>query len=262
MNTSQRRNDTTFRPKTVWIVGASSGIGRALALRLAANGCTVFVSARNAAALETLVKVSATAGRIVAVPLDVTDATAANAVTKRIFDEARQLDLCVLSAGTHLPVPGDKPDTASFRQLLETNVMGTVHVLAALVPAMIGQGGGQIAVISSVAGYRGLPTAAAYGATKAALINMCEALKFDLDRHDIKIQLINPGFVDTPLTRRNPFKMPYLISEDEAAVRLKRALESDRFEISFPWQLAWALKIARCLPYRLYFPLIRRVTGW
>jgi len=121
---------------------------------------------------------------------------------------------------------------------------------------------GDAAHLEVVAGYRGLPSSAAYGASKAALINMCEALKFDLDRTGVRIQLIDPGFVRTPLTDRNPFPMPFLMEPEEAAERMVRGLASPRFEITFPKRFTWQLKLLRILPYALYFPLVRRITGW
>ena len=139
--------------------------------------------------------------------------------------------------------------------------MGSVHGLAAILPAMIGRGSGHIAVVSSVAGYRGLPTAAAYGATKASLINMCEALAFDLHGTGVRLQLVNPGFVDTPLTRRNSFPMPFLMTVEDAAERIHRGLRSRKFEIAFPRRFTLWLKLMRILPYALYFPILRRATG-
>jgi short-subunit dehydrogenase len=139
--------------------------------------------------------------------------------------------------------------------------MGAVNLLAATMPGMIHRGGGQIAVVASVAGYRGLPRAAVYSATKAGLIALAEGLKFDLDRHGVKIQVINPGFVRTPLTDRNDFAMPFLMEVDAAVDRIVEGLASDRFEIAFPRRFAWALKLLGLLPDRLYFPLVARATG-
>ena len=171
------------------------------------------------------------------------------------------LDLAVLHAGTHPPMSLDDFRVATARLLMEVNYFGTIHCLAALLPRFRERRRGRIAVVASVAGYRGLPTATAYGPTKAALINLCEALKPDCDRAGIKLQLINPGFVATPLTARNDFAMPDIIPSSEAAGLIARGLDSDRFEIAFPARFAAVLKILRCLPYRLYFPLVRRITG-
>ena len=145
-----------------------------------------------------------------------------------------------------------------LRDLIEINVMGTAACLEALMPRMIARGRGRIAVVASVAGYRGLPTSAYYGATKAALINLAESLRFDLARAGVTMQLIDPGFVKTPLTDRNEFPMPFLISAELAADRIASGLRSRRFEIAFPRRFVWMLKLLRCLPYALYFPLVGR----
>jgi short-subunit dehydrogenase len=145
--------------------------------------------------------------------------------------------------------------------LLEVNLMGVVKCLAAVVPGFISARMGHIGVVSSVAGYGGLPTAAAYGATKAALNNMTAALKFDLDRYGVKTQLVCPGFVRTPLTDRNPFPMPFLMEPEDAAEAFYKGLQSDRFEITFPRRFAIILKLLNALPYSLYFGLVKRGTG-
>jgi len=143
---------------------------------------------------------------------------------------------------------------------MEVNFFGVVHGLAALVPRMVERRSGQLAVVSSVSGYRGLPSASAYGATKAALINMCEALKPELDGHGVTLSLINPGFVETPLTDRNDFVMPFLVPADEAARRIAKGLARGAFEITCPRRFTWGLKLLRCLPYAVYFPLMRRLV--
>ncbi|WP_029010397.1 SDR family NAD(P)-dependent oxidoreductase [Azospirillum halopraeferens] len=248
-----------------WITGASSGIGRALALRLARDGRTVAASARSAGALSALAaEAGAEAeaeGRIVPFPLDVTDAGAVAAAADVIERRLGPVGLAVLNAGTHTPMGLDDFSAATARALMEVNYFGVVHALDALLPRLAARGGGRVAVVASVAGYRGLPTAAAYGPTKAALINLCEALKPECDRAGIRLHLINPGFVDTPLTARNPFPMPDIIPAAAAADRIADGLAGDRFEIAFPPRFARTLKLARCLPYRAYFALVRRVTG-
>lgn len=242
----------------VWITGASSGIGHATALAYARDGWTVAASARDGAALTALA--AASAGRIHAFPLDVTDEPATLATHAAIEQALGQIDLAVFSAGTHLPVSVDPFETGSFRKLVEVNLMGVVHCLGAALPAMTRRRGGQIAIVASVAGYFGMPTAAAYGATKSALITLAQSLKFDCDRYGIGLSIINPGFVKTPLTDRNAFPMPFLIGADEAARRIVRGLAAKRFEISFPRRFALILKLIRLLPYRLFFPLVARGT--
>jgi short-subunit dehydrogenase len=139
--------------------------------------------------------------------------------------------------------------------------MGAVNGIAAVLPGFLARRAGHIAVVSSVAGYRGLPQAAAYGPTKAALINLCEALKPDLDRYQVRISVINPGFIRTPLTDLNEFPMPFLMEADVAARRIVRGLDAGKFEITFPRRFTFMLKVARMLPYALYFPMVKRTTG-
>jgi NAD(P)-dependent dehydrogenase (short-subunit alcohol dehydrogenase family) len=249
--------------KTAWITGASSGIGRTLALALAREGVVVAASARSREALQALAsEAGAGAGRILPTPLDVADRDAVKAAAEAAIRVFRgPPDLAVLNAGTYLPMSADAFDAARFRTQVEVNLMGTVHMLEALLPAYLAARKGHIAIVSSVAGYRGLPTSAAYGATKAALNNLAESLKYDLDRAGVKLQLVNPGFVKTPLTDQNEFRMPFLMPVDRAVARMIAGLQSDRFEITFPRRFTWQLKLLRLLPYRLYFAITRRRTG-
>ena len=242
----------------VWITGASSGIGEALARRLARDGCEVVASARSAEKLAALAREPDRS--IVLWPLDITDHGAVQAAVARVEAERGPIDVAVLNAGTHQPVEAGEFTASGLRALIELNVMGTAACLEALMPRMIARGRGRIAVVASVAGYRGLPTGAYYGASKAALINLTESLRFDLDRAGVTIQLIDPGFVRTPLTDRNDFPMPFLIDTDLAADRIARGLRSRRFEIAFPRIFVALLKLLRLLPFRLYFPLVDRAT--
>jgi NAD(P)-dependent dehydrogenase (short-subunit alcohol dehydrogenase family) len=244
----------------IWITGASSGIGAALALHLARAGHEVAASARSADKLARLRDLPEAAGRFHPYPLDVTDRAAAVAVLAEIERDLGLLDTAVLAAGTHQPVTADAFDAATFARLVEVNLIGTANCLEPLLQKLIARRRGRIAIVSSVVGYRGLPTAAYYGATKAALINLAEALKFDLDRAGVTLQLIDPGFVRTPLTDRNEFPMPFLIPAEEAAARIAKGLESTSFEITFPRRFTYILKLLRCLPYRVYFPLVARAT--
>ena len=155
------------------------------------------------------------------------------------------IDLLICNAGTHRSAGAAAFSSEAFQQLLDVNLMGAVHGLAAILPRFINRRRGRIAIMSSVAGYRGLPSAAAYGATKAALINMAEALKPDLERYGISISIICPGFVKTPLTDQNTFPMPFLMDADAAAKRILRGLRRGRFEISFPRRLTFWIKLSR-----------------
>lgn len=242
-----------------WITGAGKGMGRAMARRLADDGWTVAASARTESDLAALAA-AYPPGRVHTFPLDITDAGQTEAVVTEIEEQLGPLALAVLNAGTHIPVRAETFSVEAVRTLVETNLMGTVNGLAPLMERFIGRGRGHIAVVASLAGYRGLPTAAAYGATKAGLINMCEALKPELERRGVRLTLINPGFVKTPLTDRNPFPMPFLVSADAAAERIVRGLASPAFEIAFPCRLAAVMKALRSLPYWLLFPLTRRMV--
>lgn len=245
----------------VWITGAGKGIGRALALLYAAEGRRVAASARTQADLDSLVEEAAgLAGTIRPYVLDVTVERAVQETVAAIEYDMGPIVIAVLNAGTHVPVDVREFTAAPFRDLMEVNFFGVVHGLAALVPRMLERRSGHLAVVSSVSGYRGLPSASAYGATKAALINMCEALKPELDGHGVALSLINPGFVQTPLTDRNDFAMPFLVPADEAARRIARGLARGDFEITFPRRFTWGLKLLRCLPYAVYFRLVRRLV--
>jgi short-subunit dehydrogenase len=245
--------------KRIWCTGAGKGLGRSVALTLAARGHHVAISARTRSDLDALVDEAADLpGQMVAFPLDVADESAVFGTLEDIENSLGPLDLVILNAGTHIPVDAASLTVKPFRDLMETNFMGTMHGVAAVLPRFIGRGRGHLAVVASVAGYRGLPTSAAYGASKAALINMCEALKPELDRAGVTISVVNPGFVKTPLTDRNDFPMPFLMEADDAAEQMVRGLESGRFEITFPKRFTWGMKLLRCLPYSLYFAVSRR----
>ncbi len=245
-----------------WITGASSGIGRAIALRMARDGHTVAVSARREDALKALEQDAAgLSGTIIPAPCDVTDSSQIAETVAKLEAEHGGIDLAILNAGVYLPDRAESLDAEKFRAQVELNLLGTVACLQALMPGWLERRRGHLAVVSSVAGYRGLPSSLAYGATKAALINLCEGLKFDFDRLGLKIQLVNPGFVRTPLTDKNTFPMPFLMEVDAAADRVVDGLAGNAFEITFPRRFTYTLKLMRMLPYWAYFPMVRRATG-
>jgi short-subunit dehydrogenase len=170
------------------------------------------------------------------------------------------ISLAVLNAGSHSPMGAADFSVEKLRRLFEVNVFGVAHGLEAVLPGMLARRAGKVAIVASVAGYRGLPTAVAYGATKAALINMAEALKLELEGTGVSVALVCPGFVDTPLTAKNDFPMPFLMRAEDAAERMFQGLLGDAFEIAFPRRFTWMLKTLRLLPYALYFPAVRRAT--
>lgn len=247
----------------VWITGASSGIGRALALKMAGDGYSVAVTARSHEHLvELATQAHGLSGRIIVLDGDVTSPQDMERVIASIEYEHGTLALAVLNAGVYIPVHGDDLHVADFQKTFDVNLSGVVNCLAPAIRHMKARGQGQIAIVSSVTGYGGLPTSAAYGATKAALINLAESLKFDLDRVGIRIQIINPGFVKTAATDNNEFAMPAIVSPETAADRIAAGLKSTAFEITFPRRFTYVLKALRFLPYGAYFWAINRATGW
>ncbi len=247
-----------------WVTGASSGIGRAVALALAREGWRVIASARGSGGLASLAcEAVGLKGSVHPYPLDVANAQQVADEFAAFTQAHGPVALAVLNAGIYLPVEiSGALDPALFAQSMQVNYMGVVNCLAPLVPAQISHGRGHVVIVSSVTGYGGLPRVAAYGPTKAALINLAESLKFDLDRAGVGISVVCPGFVDTPATADNPFPMPFLISADMAAQRILQGLQEGRFEITFPRRFTYGLKLLNMLPYRLYFLLVKRITGW
>jgi NAD(P)-dependent dehydrogenase (short-subunit alcohol dehydrogenase family) len=254
----------TARPEhgLAWVTGASSGIGRAVALKLAREGFAVVVTARSHDKLVALQREVTGPGRIIVLDGDVTDAGDMERVISAIEYEHGTLALVILNAGVYKPVHGEDLHLEDFQETFSVNLNGVVNCLLPAIRHMKAHRQGQIAIVSSVTGYGGLPTSGAYGATKAALINMAESLKFDLDKLGIRIQIVNPGFVDTPATKTNEFPMPALVSPDEAASAIVNGLHGSGFEITFPKRFTTVLKFINILPYWLYFPLVNAATGW
>ena len=244
----------------IWITGASSGLGRELARQYAAAGHRVCVSARGTAALDQLAAdCREMAGEIHPFTLDITEMDQVTECFRHLVESVGMPDLCVLNAGTHTENPATDFDRNVYQRLMNINYMGVVNCLQEIVPAYLQQNRGQIAVVSSVAGYRGLPNASAYGASKAALINMCESLQPELAAANIHLQLVNPGFVRTPLTDMNEFPMPFLMEVDDAATAMIKGIAGKSFEITFPRRFTWLLKILQKLPYAIYLKLTKQL---
>jgi NAD(P)-dependent dehydrogenase (short-subunit alcohol dehydrogenase family) len=241
-----------------WIVGASTGIGAALAFGLAGAGHSVAVSARSVDRLESLARESPIPGAIIPVPVDVRERASIEAGAAAVFGRMPHLDYCFLNAGKYEHSPGII-DPRAYEEVTRVNYLGVVECLAVVLPHMIHEGSGQVLITASLAGYRGLPKAGAYGPTKAALISLAETLAADLRSTGVRVRVINPGFVRTPLTAKNRFPMPFLMDADEAARRIVRALPRRSFEIAFPWPMVMAMKLLRILPNRLYLALMGKM---
>lgn len=242
--------------RLVWITGASTGIGREIALQLARAGVKVAVTARSADKLTALAQ---EAPGIHAFPGDAGDAAAMARMVDEIETQHGAIDLAILNAGVWRPVKADALSVEPFAESMLINYMGVVHGLVPLVSRMIARGQGRIALVASVAGYRGLPMAATYAPTKAALISLAESLKPGLEERGVGISVVNPGFVETPMTSVNKFPMPFMIPAGDAAGRIIQGLARGKFEIVFPWPMKVLMKIVRVLPNWLFFRVAKRM---
>ena len=243
---------------TAWITGGGSGIGRCLALGLSRQGYRVVITGRNRQRLEA-VAAEADAGTILPKAADVTRPEELARVVAQIETECGGIDMAVLNAGDYTPMGLDEFDGELFRRMIEVNYLGVVNCLQVLLPSMLARQGGEILITASLSGYRGLPRAAPYGASKAALISMAESLHPELKKKHVGLRLINPGFVRSNLTDKNDFTMPFLISAEQAAQEILKRLPGSGFEIAFPTVFARILKLLRCLPYGLYFACMKRL---
>ncbi|HZT47293.1 MAG TPA: SDR family NAD(P)-dependent oxidoreductase [Hyphomicrobiaceae bacterium] len=238
------------RWRTAWITGASSGIGQALAIELARRGVKVAASARSA---ERLARLAGAYPGIAPLPLDVRDGAAMAQAARSVAGTLGSLDLVVLNAGIWEPMSARNFSAAKAARSMAVNYLGVVNGVEAVLPLMLERGEGHIAMMASVAGYRGLGPTAAYGPSKAAVINLAETLHNDLAQRGVRVSVINPGYVETPMTSLNKFPMPFIIPAEDAARRIVRGLEKGRFEIAFPWQLVGLMKLGRLMPNRLFF---------
>ena len=246
------------RPPCVWITGASSGIGAALARELAARGYVIAATARNEDALQELAD---NVTNIHPFTGDITDRPGMKTLVEAIERDLGLIDLAVLNAGIYLPTNLPEFDADIFDRSFAVNLGGTVNCLAPLVPLMSARRAGRIAIVSSVAGYGGLPTSAAYGATKAALFNLGESLAMDVANHGVKISMIAPGFVKTPATDVNTFPMPFIISAEDAARRIANGLEKGQAHIAFPKRFSFLLRLINLLPRGVYTRLVGGATS-
>ncbi|MEN9480516.1 MAG: hypothetical protein RLZZ298_1911 [Pseudomonadota bacterium] len=245
---------TDWQGKRVWLVGASSGIGAALAQELARRGARVALSARNAEKLHAL-----NIAEALILPCDATDVASLATARDQLLLAWWGVDLVIYLAGDYQPMRADDFDLARAEKIIEVNFLAAMRLTASVLPDL--KAGGGIAFVASVAGYRGLPKALAYGPGKAALIHFAEVLHLDLAPKNIGVWVINPGFVATQLTAQNDFTMPALMTPEAAAIATVNGLKAGKFEIHFPKRFTRFMKFMALLPYRLYFPFIRRSTG-
>lgn len=248
----------TNKTKVAWITGASSGIGRAVALRLAQTGYVVAISARSTDKLAALVREHK---NIRPFPVDVTKASDVADTVRQVEAELGKIDLAILNAGIWQPMMASTFDTEKAWTSMAVNYGGVINALEPVMRSMMRRRSGHIALTASVAGYRGLPVAAAYGPSKAALISLAESLYPDLRLMGVKLSVINPGFVATPLMAGSTFPRPYIVLDEFAADAIVHGLDSRRFEIVFPWQIWLLMKTLRLLPYRIYFWLTGKISS-
>ncbi len=253
-----------WQGKVVWLVGASTGIGAAMAHALHARGAQVIVTARGADKLEAFAVSHLSS---LAMPADVLDAQALQVVLRHIVNRFGGVDVVVYAAGTYAPMRADQFDLSNATAQWQTNYQGALNLLAAVLPQLLlqapvgGSGrGGHLSLISSVAGFRGLPKALGYGPAKAALINLAEILYLDLQPRGLAVSVINPGFVATPMTAQNDFDMPALQTPEQAAAAILTGYAAGRFEIHFPKRFSAFMKLLQILPNRAFFWLIRKTT--
>ncbi len=230
-----------FSGKKYWLIGASEGLGRALAQALSARGAKLILSSRNIERLESLCETLPDAR---AVPIDVTDLETVRGAVAAVGE----VDGLIYNAGAYEPMTSSEWDTETALAISDVNYSGAVRVLGETVPGLVLAGKGDITLVGSLAGYRGLPAAIGYGASKAALISLAETMRFDLAGTGVTVRIVNPGFIKTRLTEKNSFKMPMLMTPEDAASRVLRAMEKRRFRTDFPAPFSWAIRILDFLP--------------
>jgi short-subunit dehydrogenase len=248
-----------LRNKVVWLTGASSGIGEALTRELVKRGAKVAITARRAEILESLrADVAGGLDAIRCFPGDVEDLTQMKKIVDSIESTFGEIDLAIPNAGTHIFTVPESFNSEEYLALMRLNFGGMLHCIEAVLPRMLARGRGYIAPVASLAGYRGLPRAAAYGASKSAMIHFLESIRFHLRPKGITISIVNPGFVKTPLTEKNDFKMPFLVDAERAARIICGGIERRKREIAFPFPFSWVLKVARMLPAPVYERIVNQ----
>ena len=246
--------------KVIWITGASTGIGKSLAIKFSKNGWKVAISARRA---EILDDISRQNENIFPFPLDVTNKEECKKVFFEIKNKLQNIDICVFSTGTWDPKKEKDIDIDQIENVMKVNFFGTLNSIKSVEKYFKDSGKGHISIVSSIAGYRGLPNSTGYGPSKSALNNLAESLYFDFKKYGVRISLISPGFIKTPMTDKNDFKMPFLKTSEYAADKIYHGLvNTNVFEIHFPKQLTLILKFLKILPNWLYLKLVGKLTKY
>ena len=244
--------------KIAWVTGASKGLGKSITQELLKDGWSVGITSRNLIELEAVAEEFANfGGEVRAYPLDIADNEEVKRTVNIIERDLGQINLAILNAGTYIRFGADEFSIDLFNKQININLLGTVNCIVAVLNNFKVRKSGHIAVVSSLSAYRGLPYASAYGASKAALSNICESLKPELDNLSIGLSLVHPGFVRTPLTSKNDFHMPFIIDSEVAAKEIVKGIYSKKFEISFPFRFVIIMKLLRILPYWLYFKITK-----
>lgn len=246
-----------FVGKRVWIIGASSGIGEACAKALIQVDAKVALSSRRVERLNVIAQSAATNQALV-LPLDVTQIDQLQTAYDCILNSWGGIDILLFVSGMYIPLRADQFDFQIAEQTIDANLLGPMRAVSLVLPEMLKTHSGHIAIVGSVAGYSGLPKALAYGPSKAAIINFCENLYYDLLPEGVSVHMISPGFVATEATAQNDFEMPALISAEEAANEILKGIQAGEFDIHFPKRFSRFLKFLRILPYPLYFWIVRR----
>ena len=242
--------------RKIWITGASSGIGKALAIKFANEGWKVAASARRENLLKEL---SDKYPNILSFPLDVTDSNKCKSVFKDILEKFENIEICVFGTGIHDPKSEKKFNLEKIKKIMEVNFFGTMNSINSIYDYYKEKKSGQISIISSVAGYRGLPAGGAYCASKSALTTFAESLYFDMKRSNVRVSVVSPGFIKTPMTDQNDFPMPMIKSPEFAANEIFKGLIAKKgFEIHFPKAFTYFLKFLQILPSSLYFKLVSK----
>ena len=246
--------------KTIWITGGSTGIGKALAIKFANKGWNVAISARRESLLK---EISNSNENIYGFPLDATDKSKCKEVFEEIKNKFQEIDVCIFSTGTWNPKKEKDIDVEQIENVFKVNFFGTLNSIKAVEEHFKNKKNGIITIVSSIAGYRGLPNSTGYGPSKSALNNLAESLYFDFKRSNVRVCLVSPGFIKTPMTDKNDFKMPFLKTTDYAAEKIYDGLiNKNVFEIHFPKTLTLILKILSFLPSKIYFGLVGKMTKY